>query len=53
MPRKVSQIIEQATQGATQAPLEEMKELYSLIADLALHVANLDLHINRLERTRE
>jgi len=49
MVRTVAQIIEQANQAASPARLEEMKHIYNLIADLALHVANLDLHIKRLE----
>ena len=53
MLRKVHEIIGQATEGAKKAPLEEMKDLYSLIADLAVHVANLDLHIKRLEMKGE
>ena len=53
MVRTVAQIIEEANQAAKQAPLEEIKHLYSLLADLALQVANLDLHIKRLEQGRE
>jgi hypothetical protein len=49
MPRTIAQIIEQANQAAAEAPLEEMKIICSMIADLALHVANVDLHVRRLE----
>lgn len=53
MVRTVVEIIEQAQRGAANAPIDEMKNLFSLVGDLALHLKNLELHIKRLEAKRE
>lgn len=51
MPHRISDIIYLAEQGATQASSMEVKDLYGLLGELALHVANLELHIKRLGKS--
>jgi hypothetical protein len=53
VPHKVSEIVYLAEQGAAQASSMELKDLYSLPGELALHVANLELHLKRLEQKSE
>ena len=53
MPYTVSEIIRLAEQGASQSSTMEVKDLYGLLGELALHVANLELHIKRLEQKAE
>jgi len=52
MPHKLSEIIALAEKGASEAPLAEVKDLYGLLGELALHVANQELHIKRLEQDK-
>ncbi len=53
MPHKITEIVYLAEQGASQASSMELKDLYSLLGELAFHVANLELHIKRLEQGSE
>jgi hypothetical protein len=53
MPHKIPEIITLAEQGAAHASSMELKDLYGLLAELALHVSNLNLHLRRLEEKEE
>lgn len=53
MPHKLNEIMMLAEQGAAHASTMELKDLYGLLGELALHAANLELHIKRLEQKKE